>query len=200
MTSARSTGRTLKLHVLGRLPEGGVAIIGSRKPPPEAAEFAYRLAFELGEPVVAGLAHGIDAAAHRGALDAGTPTVAFVPYGFGATDPPDHVELEKAIVEAGGAIATLLPPGTPASQESRVARDRLQAEQARAVVLICSEICGGALYTMRFARELERARFALSPPTSASGAPAWAGNLKCIAEGATPLPFDVEAALAIIAR
>lgn len=188
--SARSTARTL-LDVRGRLPQNGVAIVGSRTPPPQAAEFAYQLAFRLGEPIVAGLAPGIDVAAHRGALDAGLPTVAFVGYGFGATEPPEHVQLEEAIVAAGGAIATLLPPGTPATQESRIARDRLQVEHSRAVVLVCSEIGGGATYTMLFARELRRPRFAIMPPSDATPRD-WAGNLQCIADGATALPLDVE--------
>ncbi|MGB8909468.1 MAG: DNA-processing protein DprA [Candidatus Cybelea sp.] len=186
----------MTLYVRGRLPSRGIAIIGSRTPPAQASAFAYDLALRVREPVVAGLAPGIDAAAHRGALAAGTPTVAFVAYGFGATDPPELAELEEAIVKAGGAVATLLPLGTPVSEESRVARDRLQVEHVRAVVLICSEIEGGALHTMRFARELRRARFAIEPPAEASGSRAWAGNVECIAEGATPLPFEVEAALA----
>ena len=186
----------MKLYLRGRLPGRGIAIVGSRTPPAQAAAFAYELASRVREPVIAGLAPGIDVAAHRGALAAGTPTVAFVAYGFGATDPPELAELEETIVKAGGAVATLLPPGTLISEESRVARDRLQAEHARAVVLICSEIEGGALHTMRFARELRRARFAIVPPQEASGSPAWAGNVECIAEGAMPLPFEVQAALA----
>jgi DNA processing protein len=183
------------LYVEGRLPVGGIAIVGSRTPPAEAVEFAYQLALRLGKPIVSGLAPGIDAAAHRGALTGGTPTVAFVGYGFGATDPPEHAELEAAIVSSGGAIATLLPPGTPATEESRIARDRLQAEYACAVVLVCTEIDGGAMHTMRFARELGRARFAVTPPPAANESAQWAGNLCCIAEGAMPLLLDVDAAI-----
>jgi DNA processing protein len=185
------------LFVRGELPEGGVAIIGSRTPRPDAADFAYRLALRLAVPVVAGLAPGIDAAAHRGALAAGMPTVAFVGYGFGCTDPPAHADLEAAIVKAGGAIATLLPPGTPVSETARIERDRLQAEYSRAIVLICSEIGGGAMHTMEFARELGRARFAVAPPDDDAQ---WAGNVRCIADGATPLPFDVEKAAIVIGR
>lgn len=182
----------------GVLPEAGIAIVGSRTPPAEAAAFAYALAFRLRRPVVAGLAPGIDAAAHRGALAAGVPTVAFVGYGFGRTDPPEHRELEEAIVAAGGAVATLLPPGTPASSETRIARDRLQAEHARAVLLVCSEIEGGAMYTMRFASEYGRPRLAVAPPAGASASPAWGGNLQAIAYGATPIPFGLDAALSQI--
>jgi DNA processing protein len=184
------------LQVRGRLPSGGIAIVGSRTPPPDAGAFAYRLAFALGEPVIAGLALGIDAAAHRGALAAGTPTVAFVGYGFGSTYPPQHAELEMAIVDGGGAIATLLPPGAPITDESQIERDRLQAEYARAVVLICSEIDGGAMHTMRFAQELGRARFAVVPANADDEA--WAGNLQAIANGAFPLPLDVQGSLRLL--
>ncbi len=183
------------MYVRGTLPRRGVAIVGSRTPPPEAAAFAYQLAFRLGEPVVAGLALGINAAAHRGALAAGVPTVAFVGYGFGNTFPPELVELEGEIVRGGGAIATLLPPGTPVSVEALIGRDRLQAEHSRAVVLVCTEIDGGAMHTMQFARELERPRFAVTPPAGAETLPPWQGNIACVADGATPLSFDVDAAL-----
>jgi DNA processing protein len=188
-----------KLYVRGQIPEGGVAVIGSRTPPPAAAEFAYELANRLREPIVAGLAPGIDEAAHRGALDAGVPTVAFVGYGFGCTDPPEFRELEEAIVAAGGAVATLLPPGTPGSARTRIARDRLQAKQARAVVLVCSETGGGAIHTMRFARELGKQRFALQPPRRSLD-PVWEGNRRCIGAGATALPFNVDEALAMLSR
>jgi DNA processing protein len=186
------------LHVHGSPPRRGIAIVGSRTPPAEAATFAYDLARKLAEPIVSGLAPGIDVAAHRGALSAGAPTVAFVGYGFGATDPPERAELESAIVAGGGAVATLLSPGTPASPESLIERDRLQAEHARAVVLICSEIGGGAMHTMRFAKELDKPRFAVLPPEEAKSRPEWAGNLVCIAEGAMPLPFDLSVAIDLL--
>jgi DNA processing protein len=185
----------VKLYVRGSLPANGIAIVGSRTPPADAAAFAYGLAFGVREPVIAGLAPGIDAAAHRGALAAGIPTVAFVGYGFGCTDPPEHAALEAAIIRAGGAVATLLPPRTRVSEASRIERDRLQVEHARAVVLVCSELSGGAMHTMRFARKLGRPRFAVAPPKPAPDAESWAGNAQCIDDGAIPLPFDVASAL-----
>lgn len=186
------------MYVRGVLCKGGIAIVGSRTPPPEAAVFAYELATRIDEPVVAGLALGIDAAAHRGALAAGVPTVAFVGYGFGCTYPPEHAALEEQIVLGGGAIATLLPPGTPVSDDALVERDRLQAEYSRAVVLVSTELRGGAMHTMRFARELGRPRFAVVPPAGAAELAEWSGNAASIADGATPLPFDVESALAVL--
>lgn len=187
------------MHVLGSLPDGGVAIIGSRTPPDEAGVFAFELARRLGEPVIAGLAIGIDTMAHRGALAAGTPTVAFVGYGFGCTDPPENEELERAIIEHGGAVATMRERHTPVSDEGLIERDRLQAAHARAVVLVCTEIDGGAMETMRFARELGKPRFAVTPPDAVKSDTAWAGNLQAIADGAVPIPFDVGEALAAIA-
>lgn len=177
------------------MPAAGVAIIGSRTPPQEAATFAYEIARRLGEPIISGLARGIDAAAHRGALAAHVPTVAFVGYGFGCTSPPEHAELEREIVEAGGAIATLLPPGTPASDKSLIARDRQQAEFARAIVLICSELDDGAMHTMLFAKELGRPRFAVLPPPRFREDAVWLGNAQCIADGAKPIPLDLAGAL-----
>lgn len=186
------------LYIFGAMPRGGIAIVGSRTPTSEARTFAYELAYRLGEPVIAGLASGVDAAAHRGALAAGVATVAFVGYGFGCTYPPEHVELERAIVAGGGAIATLLVPGTPVSESALIERDRLQAQHARAILLVCSELDGGAMHTMQFARELARPRFAVTPPASEERSPLWAGNLLAIADGARPIPLDVTASLTIL--
>src|SRR5579884_3943730 len=86
------------LCVRGMLPSGGLAIVGSRTPPPQAVEFARDLARRCGMPVVSGLALGIDAAAHHGALDAGSPTIAYVGTGLGTTYPPEHRALGDEIV------------------------------------------------------------------------------------------------------
>jgi DNA processing protein len=186
------------LYVQGRIPDGAIAIVGSRTPPPAAAEFAFALARELGMPVIAGLALGIDAAAHRGAIAGGRPTVAFVGYGFGATYPPENAELEREIVRSGGAIATLRTPGEPVSDEALVERDRLQAENALGVVLVATELGGGAMHTMQFARELDKPRYAVSPPPETQGETAWAGNVRALAAGALPLPFDANEAVQIL--
>ena len=184
------------LFVRGTLPKGGIAIIGTRTAPPPAAEFSRALAQRLGVPIVSGLATGIDAAAHRGALDAGVPTIAYVATGLGVTYPPEHRSLEEEIVARGGAIATERLPGEPVVKWALVHRDRLQAAHARAVVLIASEMDGGAMVTMRFARQLGRPRFALA----AYGDRMYTGNAQAHADGAHVLPFDVDRALEIMRR
>ncbi len=183
------------LYVRGRLPRAGVAIVGSRHVDEEAAQFAFELARSLGLPVISGLALGIDAAAHRGALAAGVPTLAYVGTGIDRTYPAEHRELEAAIVAAGGGIASEQPLGTSASAATLVQRDRLQAAHARAVVLITSEAEGGAMHTIRFARELGRLRFALA----ARGAQD-EGNSRAIGAGAHALPWDLQTARSRIAQ
>lgn len=186
------------LIVQGILPMGGVAIIGSRTPPPEALAFAYELARRCGRAVVSGLAAGIDGSAHRGALAAGVPTIAYVAHGLGATFPAQHRGLEQSIIGAGGAIASERLPGERALAWALIKRDRLQAAHAHATVLIASEADGGALHTMRFAATLQRARFAIVPPYEQQGRSPWGGNLRALADGALALPFDLDEAVAIL--
>ncbi|MBV9271585.1 MAG: DNA-processing protein DprA [Candidatus Eremiobacteraeota bacterium] len=179
------------LIVRGTLPFGGVAIIGSRTPPAEAAAFALVLARALREPTIAGLALGIDAQVHRGTMEAGAATVAYVGYGLGATYPAEHRKLEREIIKCGGAIATERLPGETAAPWALVKRDRLQAAHANAIVLVASEIDGGAMHTMHFATKLGRPRFVLD----AKGGSGYEGNVQARQAGATPIPMDVEAAV-----
>lgn len=182
------------LCVRGELPTGGLAIVGSRTPPPAAATFARELAAQCGQPIVSGLAAGVDAAAHHGALDAGISTVAYVGTGLGVTYPPEHRALEEEIVSRGGAVASERLPDEPVTKWALVHRDRLQAAHADATVLIASEIDGGAMQTMRFAKALERPRFVLD----AQGQAEYAGNVQARADGAIALPFDVKGALRVL--
>lgn len=183
------------LFVRGTLPPSGVAIVGSRTPPQEALEFAHNLAAKCGEAVISGLARGIDAAAHRGALESGTPTVAYTGTGLGITYPLEHQSLEEEIIAHGGAIATERLPDEPVTKAALVHRDRLQAAHARAVILISSEVDGGAMQTMHFAKELNRRRYVLD----AKGSAAYAGNERVRADGATPIS-TVAAALKRLAH
>ncbi len=179
------------LCVRGILPEMGIAIVGSRTPPPQALEFARELAGICGVAVISGLASGIDAAAHHGALYAKLPTLAYVGSGLGVTYPREHQELEEEIVARGGAVATERLPDEPVTKWALVHRDRLQAAHAAATVLVASERDGGAMQTMRFAKELGRPRFVLD----AQGVQECGGNVQARADGALALPPDASAAM-----
>ncbi len=175
------------LTVRGALPRGGIAVIGARDATAAECGFARALAARLQRPIVAGLAPGIDTAAHRGALDAGRPTVAYLGSGLGRAEDP---ELADAIVAGGGAVATEYGPAAPASAWTRRRRDRLQAAHADAVVLVASDAEGGAMHAMRFARACGRPRFALDAEAS--------GNRIATTEGALVLPWETNAAAARI--
>jgi len=175
------------LTVLGKLPLGGVAVIGSRNPPAVAADFAFALAGMLGLPIISGLASGIDTAAHRGALAHGVATFAYVGTGLGVVYPTQNGSLAQTIVISGGGLGSERLPDEPVTRRALVRRDRLQAAHARVVVLICSEARGGAMHTMRFAKRLRRPRFALD---SLDGRD-FAGNRRALADGALPLPWNL---------
>jgi len=173
----------------------GTAIVGTREPTPEAAAYAFELAARVDGPVVSGLALGIDGAAHRGALAAGTLTIAYVAHGLGATYPPEHVELAREIVAAGGSIASERLPGERVTRFGLARRDRLQAAHARCVVLVESESGGGAMQTMRVARRLGRASFVRVRDAADDARGALPdGNRDALADGAEPLEDDPTAA------
>jgi DNA processing protein len=178
------------LSVRGPLPPSGVAVVGARDADERQCAFARALAARLARPVISGLARGIDVAAHRGALDAGAATVAYVGSGLANTFTPEHAELAAAVVAGGGALAAENPPHAGANAWSLKRRDRLQAAHAAAVVLVVSDTAGGAMHTMRFARELGRPRFVLDLEAS--------GNVQALADGARPVGWNVDAVKMLI--
>jgi len=147
------------LHVRGTIPRVPlVAIVGARAATPYGLAVAERLAHDLvrlGKGVVSGLAHGIDAAAHRGALEAGGATVAMLPCGHDCITPRGHEEL-AARIAASGAVVTEYPDGTSARKWMFLARNRLIAACADAVVVVEARERSGALATAAHARGLAR--------------------------------------------
>jgi DNA processing protein len=186
------------LCVLGTLPSrafrAGTAIVGTREPHDDARTFARELAEVAAPPIVSGLALGIDAAAHRGAIAVGAPTIAYVGNGLGATYPPEHRELEASIVASGGAVISEFLPGENVSRWSLVRRDRLQAAHVTNVVLVQSDASGGAMHAIATATKLARSRFALEPRDG----PAFAGNRSAIDGGALPLPWNIPSAAGLL--
>ena len=148
-----------RVFVRGSLPAAdAVAIVGSRAATPYGLEFACRLArdlAELGVPVVSGLARGIDAAAHAGALDAGGETVAVLPSGLDTITPAHHAALARRIA-ARGALLTEIESGGPRFRGQFVERNRLIAALAAATVVVEAAEVSGALSTAAAARNLGR--------------------------------------------
>ncbi len=154
------------LHVRGALTEDdalALAIVGARAATPYGIEVTERLAGELaarGVTIVSGLARGIDAAAHRGALGAGGRTVAVLPCGIDIVYPPEHRALARSI-EARGALLSQFAPGVPALPGHFPARNRTLAGLSLGVVVVEAAERSGALISAGFAADLGREVFAV---------------------------------------
>jgi len=149
------------LHIAGDLIERplAVAIVGSRAASGRGMEAARSLARQIaasGGAVISGGAVGIDAAAHRGALEAGGYTVAVLASGLDQVYPERHRPLFDDIVAGAGALVSPYAPGTPPRRGQFVARNGVVAGLADAVVVVEADAASGALHTARAAAELGR--------------------------------------------
>jgi DNA processing protein len=152
-----------------------VAIVGSRSCTPEAQSFVRQMAAQLGRAgvtIVSGGAVGIDAAAHRGALDAGTPTLVVAPAGLSYPFPAEHAELFHRVVDAGGAYLSL-DPGMSARGRF-FPRNAVLAALSDAVVVGEANARSGSRNAAKHARSLGRALFAV--PAAGWNAKGWGSN------------------------
>jgi len=141
-----------------------LAIVGSRNATPGGCETAHRFAAHLGGAgfcITSGLAVGIDAAAHQGALAAGAKTIAVCATGPDEVYPARHARLADEIVAAGGAIVTEFAPGTPPRREHFPQRNRLISGMSVGTLVVEASLRSGALITARFASEQGREVFAV---------------------------------------
>jgi DNA processing protein len=135
-----------------------VAVVGSRLATAAGLDIARCIGRDLaavGVQVVSGMARGIDAAAHRGALEGGGSTVAVLGCGIDVCYPAEHAALRDAI-EAAGCTLTEEPPGTPPRRAQFPKRNRLIAALAVAVVVVEATPRSGALSSARWAVDLGR--------------------------------------------
>ena len=189
------------LFVRGQLPlQPGVAIVGTRRCTAYGVELARaygQAAAEAGWPVISGLARGIDGEAHRGVVDVGGTGVVVLGCGIDVAYPPEHERLGQQILDAGGAIVTEYPPGSPPDGWRFPPRNRIIAGLSAAVVVVEAARTGGALITAVKAAEYGIAVFAM--PGDVDRASSEGCNL-LIRDGAFPVldPDDLVEELALV--
>ena len=140
-----------------------LAIVGSRRASPYALNAAEHLARKVaaaGLTVVSGLACGVDAAAHRAALEAGGTTIAVLGTGIDVIYPRSNARLFGRIAERG-LIVTELAPGTPPKPEHFPVRNRIISGLAYGTVIVEATRRSGSLITARMAAEQNREVFAV---------------------------------------
>ncbi|HEX7714403.1 MAG TPA: DNA-processing protein DprA [Bacillota bacterium] len=154
------------LYVNGSFQYGddiALAVVGTRTPSPLGAHHARELAYNLGKQgltIVSGMARGIDAEGHRGAMAAGARTIAVLGCGLNIAYPPEHRELMDAIAQ-NGAVISEFPLGTEPLATNFPARNRIISGLSLGVVVVEAAQDSGSLITAGFALEQGREVFAM---------------------------------------
>lgn len=154
------------LYIKGSLSaddQWAVAFVGTRRSTVYGRDVTCDLVTPLvhaGITIVSGLALGIDAAAHKAALDAGGRTIAVLGCGIDLVYPPDHRKLAAAIMDSG-ALVTEFPPGTPPEGKNFPVRNRIVSGLSLGVVVVEAPESSGALLTADIAAEQGRDVFAV---------------------------------------
>jgi DNA processing protein len=146
--------------------ELAIALVGSRRCTPYGARMAERLAGALartGFTVVSGLARGIDAAAHRGAIASGGRSIAVLANGLSSIYPPEHEDLARALSESGAVISEMPMRQVPLPGLF-TQRNRIISGIALGVVVVEATPRSGSLSTARHAVEQNREVFAVPGP------------------------------------
>ena len=154
------------LYITGTLTEQdelAVAIVGARRATPAGRAMTEELSRDLAEAgmtVVSGLARGVDAAAHRGALAAQGRTIAVLGCGIDRTYPPEHERLRRQIEEQG-AVVSEVPMGAPPHSHHFPRRNRIISGLSLGVIVTEAAINSGSLITAKLAAEQGREVFAV---------------------------------------
>src|SRR5688572_27285429 len=144
-----------------------IAVVGARAATREGLEIAYQIAGDLtraGIVVVSGLARGVDAAAHAGALDAGGKTIAVLGTGIDRIYPSENKAIHERIAESG-LLVTEFPPGSPPDLFHFPQRNRIISGLSRAVVVVEAREKSGSLITARLAGDQGRDVMVVPGPT-----------------------------------
>ena len=143
--------------------ERSVAVVGTRKPTAYGRQVAYQMAYDLarsGVTVVSGLARGVDAIAHKAAIEAGGRTIAVMGSGPDVMYPREHARLADQIAE-NGAVATEHGLGVRPDAQNFPRRNRIMSGMTLGIVVVEAGEGSGALITASHAHEQDREVFAV---------------------------------------
>lgn len=143
-----------------------IAVVGTRRATPYGLKVAYGLSLDLaaaGVGIVSGIARGIDAAAHKGALQGGGLTWGVLGCGIDVVYPPEHGKLYASIME-NGCLLSEYPPGAPPDPGYFPARNRIISGLTSGTVVVEAAAKSGALITANMALEQNRDVFAVPGP------------------------------------
>lgn len=157
----------LVLYILGNvnaLTQSQIAMVGSRHPSATGKELAHQFARELaaaGLVITSGLALGIDAASHEGALAGSGKTIAVLGTGLKYIYPKNHQKLAQDIIKNEGALISEFPLDTPPKATNFPMRNRVISGLSLGVLVIEAAVRSGSLITARSALEQNREVFAI---------------------------------------
>ncbi len=146
------------------LSKPGVGVIGTRNATNYGKKMAEKFSSEIGNQglcIFSGLAHGIDAFAHKAALDVGAPTVAVLGSGIDNLYPRENADLANRIVREGGAVITEFPLGTIPDAGNFPVRNRIVSGMSLGVLVVESGMQGGSMITADLALDQNREVFAI---------------------------------------
>jgi DNA processing protein len=174
------------LHIKGNIDalcENCVAIIGTRNPTEDGICLATNSGEKLvenGYAIVSGLAKGIDAAAHEGALNANGKTLAVLAHGLDTVYPKQNEKLAEKIIENNGALVSEYFWGKKSTKGSFVERDRIQSGLSLSVLVIETKEKGGTMHTAKYCTDQKRLLTVLKPHEDDSINEHYSGNVKLI--------------------
>lgn len=188
----------LLLYMQGKLPQGPtLSVVGSRRPTARGREAARAFAGHVaaaGVVIVSGLAYGIDAAAHEGALAAGGATVAILASGLDRPSPIGNRRLARRILAQGGAWLSEYPPGESARPFHFPERNRLISGLSAASLIVEARERSGSLWTARHALEQGRDVWVVPGPIDTDHC---RGSNRLLFDGATPV-LDADGLLCLV--
>lgn len=173
-------GSERALQLLQRLPEHGLAIVGTRNPQSRSIQTLQNwMKYLKGTPliIVSGFARGIDTSAHRMALQINLPTIAILGAGLGIPYPSQNQDLRQQILAANGLLISEFSHQSEPLSFHFIRRNRLIAAWSKAVVIVEASHQSGALNTAKWARDQDRTCFAVP---CFPGDPSLAGNQRLI--------------------